>query len=440
MRPDFPFRPAAFPFFYGWVIVAAATLGIVMSIPGQTMGVSVFTDHLIAATGLSRLEISNAYLLGTIVSGLLLPMGGSQVDRFGVRRMVIAACVGLAIALCFLAFADRLAVSLAAAVPVLPAAAASFGLLAVGFTGIRFSGQGMLTLVSRTMMARWFERRRGLASAISGPFVSFSFAAAPLMLALWIGRAGWRGAWLEMAVTVGVGMSAIGWLLFRESPEECGLGMDGDAPKPEAAETGARAPAPEPRDFTRAEALRTGAFWLVTLGISSQAMVGTGITFHIVDLGAEMGRSPAQSVAIFLPVALVAAPIGFLAGAAADRFSIRWLMMIMMAGQAVMFAGVANLDDPRLRVAAIVGWGVSSGLYGPLTVAALPNFFGRTHLGSIQGAMMSCLTIASALGPSTLAAFREGYGSYVPGLYAMIALPAAVFLAAPFTRDPVRPA
>jgi sugar phosphate permease len=263
--------------------------------------------------------------------------------------------------------------------------------------------------------------------------VSFSFAAAPLLLSLWIARAGWREAWVEMAVVVGVGMGGLGWLLFRDTPEECGLRMDGDG-APSAAEL-AR-PAPVNRDFTRAEALRTAAFWLVTLGIGSQALVGTGITFHIVDLGAEAGLSEAQAVSIFLPIAVVSTLVGLAAGVALDRFAVRYLMMLMMAGQAVMFFGMAHQEEPWVRLAAIVGWGIAGGCYGPLTVAALPGFFGRTHLGAIQGMMMMCLVIASALGPSALAAFKAAMGSYAPGLYAMIALPVAVFLAAPFTGDP----
>jgi len=427
MRADFPFRPAAFPFFYGWVIFGAATLGVIMSVPGQTMGVSVFTDSLIEATGLSRLSISNAYLLGTLASGLLLPLGGSLVDRFGVRLGVVAACAGLACSLVFLANSDRLA----------PTLAVAWGLLALGFAGIRFFGQGMLTLTSRTMLGRWFDRRRGLVSALSGPFTNFAFASAPLLLAFWIGVSGWRGAWMEMALVVGVGMGFVGWLLFRENPEECGLQMDGEPAPAHDPETGAPPPPAEERHFTRAEALRTGAFWLVTLGIANQAMVGTGITFHIVDLGAEFGLTRQQAVAIFLPIALVSTPIGLLAGAATDRVPVRYLMMAMMAGQIVMFASAANLGDPWLRAAAIAGWGFSSGFYGPLTVAAMPNFFGRTHLGAIQGAMMMVLVIASALGPSALAVVKVAFGSYGPGLYALTALPAAVLLAAPFTRDPV---
>jgi hypothetical protein len=52
--------------------------------------------------------------------------------------------------------------------------------------------------------------------------------------------------------------------------------------------------------------------------------------------------------------------------------------------------------------------------------------------------MMMCLVIASALGPSALAGFKAVFGSYAPGLYAMIALPLGVFVAAPFTGDPRR--
>ena len=63
------------------------------------MGVSVFTDHLLEATGLSRLGLANAYLVGTVLSGLLLPFGGTLFDRWGARPLGLIACVGLALTL-----------------------------------------------------------------------------------------------------------------------------------------------------------------------------------------------------------------------------------------------------------------------------------------------------------------------------------------------------
>ena len=101
MRPDFPFRPAAFPFYYGWVVLIASTVGMVMSAPGQTIGVSVFTESLLAATRLSRVEFSNAYLIGTLCSGLMLPYAGAVIDRIGARRCVVLASVGLGVVLAY---------------------------------------------------------------------------------------------------------------------------------------------------------------------------------------------------------------------------------------------------------------------------------------------------------------------------------------------------
>ena len=60
-----PFDPARVPFYYGWVVLVVGTVGILASVPGQTAGVSVFTDDLIETTGLSRLQLANAYLIGT---------------------------------------------------------------------------------------------------------------------------------------------------------------------------------------------------------------------------------------------------------------------------------------------------------------------------------------------------------------------------------------
>jgi OFA family oxalate/formate antiporter-like MFS transporter len=434
LRPDFPIRPASFPFFYGWVVLVVSTIGIIMSVPGQTIGVSVFTDHLIDATGISRFSLSNAYLAGTLASGLALPYAGTLIDRFGVRAMVMAACFGLAATLCYLAACDIIALRIADALP-LSTESTNWCVLAVGFAALRFSGQGILTMVSRTMVGRWFERGRGLVAAVSGPFVSFSFSAAPLMLHLLITSFGWREAWIGMAIAVGGGMSLIGWLFYRDSPEQCGLRMYGVDEADEANPSG------EPRldatrGFTRAEALRTSAFWLVSLAISNQALVGTGITFHIVDIGAEAGMAAESAVAIFLPVAIASTLVGFAVGYAIDRVSIRVLIMIMMAGQIGMFVGMASFENDAMRIGTIVCWGLASGFYGPLTVAALPGFFGREHLGAIQGAHMMIIVIASALGPATLASLHAWFGSYQIGFYVVAVMPFAVLVWAPFTTDP----
>ncbi|MGF1601289.1 MAG: MFS transporter [Thermosynechococcaceae cyanobacterium] len=438
LQPNYPVRPDRTPFFYGWVIVAAATLGILMSIPGQTMGVSVFTDHLLEATGLSRLALSNAYFVGTLTSGLCLPFGGILLDRLGARVMVVVSSVWLALTLVYLSGCDRIATFLSTLTS-LSLSTTALIVLTLGFISLRFSGQGMLTLTSRNMLGKWFDRQRGLASGISGIFTSLGFAATPLILKYAIDGAGWRGTWLGLAAVVGLGMGLIGWLFFRDNPEECGLQMDGTTALP--APTAAASLEPivlTQHEFTRGEALKTLAFWATTMALSSQALVATGITFHIVDLGATVGLSEEGAVSWFLPTAVVSTLVGYSIGVAADRLNLKLFYLAMMMAQGIGFMGVAHLGIPLFRIAAIVGLGISGGCFGTLSAVTLPRYFGRVHLGAISGVQMMSIVIASAIGPSFLAVFKAQLGSYQTGLYFCCGFPAIAFLLILGSRNPQR--
>lgn len=451
-KPHFPFSPAKFPFFYGWVILAASVLGVMTSIPGQTIGVSVFTDHLIEATGLSRLDLSNAYLVGTLTSGCLLPFGGKLLDRFGSRVVVAIAAVGLGLTLCYLTVCDRLSILVSSIFPFSAPTIAAV-LLVLGFVSLRFCGQGMLTMTSRTMLGKWFERGRGRVSGIEGIFVAFGFAIAPYFFSQAIALLGWRGTWLTLAAIVGLGMSTIGWLLFRDNPEACGLRMDGDSPQaPQPSiQSSVQAPIDQPIQpiqpiqtdqlwgIPRNQAVKTLAFWAVTLAFASQALSSTGITFHIVSIGAESGIPEANMVRIFIPIALVSTTVGFIVGLVCDRIRLQFIFMFMMTFQAMGIAAIANLSIPWMIVPATLGLGVSGGCFGTLTTVVLPRFFGRAHLGAISGVQMMIVVIGSAIGPSLLANVEAATGSYSRALYACCVFAPVVIGLMIFVRSPSKP-
>ena len=110
-----------------------------MSIPGQTMGMAVFADAFIDATGLTRTQLSTAYLVGTLGSAFLLTRAGRWYDRVGARMMLVASSVLLGLTVLFLAGVDILANALAQffgiAVSLL-----SLPLMVVGYFGVRFAG------------------------------------------------------------------------------------------------------------------------------------------------------------------------------------------------------------------------------------------------------------------------------------------------------------
>ena len=70
---NWPFSPKKLPFFYGWVVWVISTLGFLFSIPGQTMGMAVFTDPFIEVLGITRTELSITYLFGTMCSSFSSP-------------------------------------------------------------------------------------------------------------------------------------------------------------------------------------------------------------------------------------------------------------------------------------------------------------------------------------------------------------------------------
>lgn len=403
-----PFDPSRVRFYYGWVILVVGSLGALASIPGQTAGVSVFTDHITNATGLSRLELAIAYLVGTGTSGLILPRSGRAIDRFGTRRMAGVAVVGLATTLVGLSFIGQMG------------RIKGFIAMSIAFGFLRFTGQGLLTLTSRTMISQWFERRRGIVTSASNAAMSFVFASAPAFLLFMIEIDGFRNAWRLMAVIILVVMGAIITLFYRDSPEGSGLQIDGGlaelAPDdPIVIGTDA--------DATRFQAIRDLRFWTVTIPVMAMASTSTALTFHIVDFGSELGISQSQIVRIFLPIAFVSVPVTLLGGWLVDRIPSIVVAAAMSAMQIVMYVAVSFLDQPVVAVIGVIAWGIAAGCYAPLTSAALPKLFGRRHLGAIAGFQMSAMVIGSAIGPAFFALIEATTGSYRPALWVSTLLP-----------------
>lgn len=415
-----PFDPSRAPFYYGWVVLIAGSVGVLASVPGQTAGVSVFTDHLTDATGLSRLQLAIAYLIGTGTSGLLLSRGGSAIDRYGARPVAVAAVLGLA--------ATLVGLSLVGPMPT----AVGLAVMSVGFGCLRFTGQGLLTLTSRTMISQWFERRRGVVTSSSNAIMSFAFASSPALLLALIEIDGFRTAWRLLAAVLVVVVGFVVIMFFRDSPETSGLLIDGglavtsddDGPVFVGSDT----------DATRSEAVRDLSFWAVTIPVVAMASTSTALTFHILDFGSELGISDARIVSIFVPIAFVSVPVTLLGGWLIDTIPPVRVAALMCAAQIVMYLSVSVLDRPIAAVVAIGSWGVAAGCFAPLTSAAIPRLFGRRNLGSIGGLQMSCMVVGSAIGPALFALVQSITGSYRPALWISLIIPLTGLVIAELAR------
>jgi OFA family oxalate/formate antiporter-like MFS transporter len=398
-RPDWPFDIRRAPFFYGWVIWLLSTLGFLFSIPGQTMGMAVFTDQFIEALGLSRTQLSLAYLIGTVGSALLLTRAGRWYDRLGGRIMVALASLALALMLLFIASTDLLA-EMAGDGPVV-----SFILIMLGYFGVRFFGQGILTSAARNVLLLWFEKRRGLVSSVRGVFVSLGFSLAPLGLAWLIGVSGWREALVLLALSCAI-FAIAAYLLLRDNPASCGVHADGHSQASQVSGVAIQ----ESATFDQAK--QSPVFWIYSLSLAMHALFATAVTFHIVSIFAESGRSATEAFAYFLPAAIVSTSVNLVAGWLADSSALKPFLVLMLVSFVAGAWGLLHLDTNWGYWMLIAGFGAGGGLWSVTSNLAFIRNFGPLHLGEISGLCTATMVFASAIGPALFSLGLDVSGTY----------------------------
>jgi OFA family oxalate/formate antiporter-like MFS transporter len=423
--PNLPFAPSRVPVFYGWIILAAGTIGIIMSIPGQTIGVSIFTESLLRDLDINRNNLSLAYLIGTVGSGLLITRAGKMYDRFGARWMAFVSAWMLGLMLFFLTRVE-LAVGFFHDRNGIPTALVTFLLLAFGFWGIRFFGQGLLTMVSRNMVMKWFNKRRGFANAVLGIFSAFGFSLAPKVFDQIIQKLDWQGTWLLLAFIVGIGFVFFVLIFYRDNPVECGCIADGTRI---ANKVFKRPPSLPDRDYSLAEAKSTRAFWAFTFGLTLTALYISGQIFHVVSVFASAGMDKDTALSIFVPMSLMAIGVQFFFGYLSDFVRLKYLLMFFMLGMLITSTGLSllgHLDAAYWMI--VLGNGTVWGLYTVLIAVTWPRFYGLKNLGAISGFSLSLSVIGSALGPYFFSLSFKLTGHYYLVAWICIALSVLLFL------------
>ena len=403
-------HPAKWPFFYGWWIIFVGTFGVLMSVPGQTIGISTFTDSLIEVLSINRDQLSTAYMFGTILSSLMLTRAGKLYDRTGIRLIATGASLMLGLALIYLSYVDIITNFITARVNQ-PKIYVAFTAILFGFLAIRFFGQGVITLVSRTMMMKWFDQRRGFAMGFSNVFVALSFSSAPLFFEALIQEFDWKGAWRIMSLVLFFVFPVIIFLFFQDDPKDYGLSADGSF---SISKNGAKKKRfVTKKDFTLKEARQTYTFWVFAGFLAMHGLYITGFTFHVVSIFGEAGISRAVAVSIFQPASVVAVIVTMVFSPLSDLMRLKYLSMVLASGYFLSIIGMAFLQEDSLSYyVLIVGTGMIMGLSGVVGAVCWPRFFGKTHLGAIGGNVMTFIVFGSAFGPVLFSASLTYSGSY----------------------------
>jgi MFS transporter, OFA family, oxalate/formate antiporter len=402
------------PVFYGWIVLTVATLGLVMTTPGQTLGVSVFLDPILADLGAERGTVSLLYTLGTLAGAIALPFVGRALDRWGPRVLVAVVSAGLALACVWMASVRDLAG------------------LAVGFVLIRGLGQGALGLVSVHAITIWFVRRRGFAIGLMGLGMAGATAFFPLLIETMVSVWGWRLAYAALGGLVAVTILPLGAAFFRRDPEHYGATPDGRSAQPLV-----RQGRPE-ASMSAAEARSTVAFWYLAASVATVSALSTGLVFHHFDLMSMQGMDRLAAAGVFVPLAFVSAGTNLVAGMLVDRLAPRFVVSGMLVAMAASLVGATLVAGPRLWAYGAV-LGVTQGAMVAVSGTVYASYFGRRAIGGIKGTAQALSVGGAAAGPLLLAWGRALADSYVPVLLAAAAWPAALAVGALFLRRPKTP-
>jgi MFS family permease len=418
--------PAQRGIFYGWVIVLASFLTLFL-VMGTRFSFGIFYSSMLAEMGWSRAATAGIFSLSMLVYAAVASGVGAAFDRWGPRRMfpVAAVLLGVGFFLC-------------SRMTTLWQFYFYYGIL----VGTGFTALGFIPHVA--LMARWFDRRRGLATSLvlAGTGVG-SFCLAPWSAWL-IAQYGWRQSYLVYAVLIPGVLIPLILLVHRSRPEDIGLHPDGISGSGSAGRQRPRRPEVVV-DISYTVALTTRSFWALFGVIFAIACTVMLLTVHQNQYLVDLGFSPAFAAWMLGLSGLLRSGGSILWGALADRLtreiSFTLSTLLGVGGLLCLLSAQASPDVWRVVVFVLLmglGYGGSSVIY---STAAADLFQGR-HFGKILGLMEIGFGLGASLGSAIAGVVFDYFQTYRPAFYLtiglMLASVAGIWIAAPrVARRPV---
>jgi MFS family permease len=383
----------ALPFYYGWVNLFVAAMAMVGTLPGRTQGLGLITEPLLHDLQIDRVVFARINLWATLIGALFCLGIGRLIDRFGSR--IVLTIVTLALAAVVLSTSKTGTV---------------LG-ITVLITLTRGLGQSALSVVSITMVGKWFVRRINLAMAVYTVVLSIGFMIAFPVIGALVIQTGWRNTWWIVGLALLLGLAPLSLLLVRRSPESCSLEPDGQR-STQSIEN-------DSTSFTLWQALSTSSFWVFGLSSAIYGLIASGIALFNESILAERGFDASTYHRSLVIVALTALVGNFLGGWLTSRWKMNRLLTLAMV---LLAASLFALPHVRTQ-AHVAGYAAVMGLAGGFVIVIFFAFwsraYGRAHLGKIQGAAQALTVVASAIGPLLLAECVSRTGSYRAMFYVL---------------------
>ena len=404
--------------FYGWWIVYACFF-IAFYVAGIIFyGFTAFIDPLVAEFGWSYAQISFAASLRGLEMGIMAPLVGFLVDRFGSRRLLTSGIIILGFGIILLGYTR------------------SLFMFYCSFVLMAFGAGGCTSVVTLTAIANWFDKNVGKAMGVMVSGFGASGLLIPVIVWL-IGVYGWRTAVIMLGIGAWLFLLPLS-IIIRDKPEDYGYVPDGV--KPDEKATKEREDA-ESIQLEFRDAVRERTFWYVNITEVIRLMALATVVTHIMPYLSTVGlsRTAAGFVAAGIPFFSIAGRFGF--GWLGDLVEKKYVMAIAYG---LMGIGMLSLSLAEIKGSIYVFLFFFSNGFGGLAVlrsAILREYYGRKFFGKLMGIMMGCGAVGGIVGPTAAGWVFDRMGTYhFVWLTLSILIGVAVFLILGVESKKKRPA
>lgn len=407
-------------FFYGWwVIIALFFVGLFG--PMGRYSLTALAPFIQEELLWTKSQIGMAFSIHLWVYSFLVLLVGWMVDRIGSRRVIFLG-----------GFILLIAVTLLSRVSTLWQFYLFFGVItALGVSMTHFAP-------NQATSRKWFIRKAGLAGGIIAAAVGVGSAVLSPALTISAGSIGWRATWFICALSFGIIIMLLAWLVIRNTPESMGLHPDGTAEAPTEADV-ASLEAGE-AVWSSKEALRTSSFWLLVVAFSLNDIPLMGMMTQIVMWGVDLGE-PLATAGIFMTAFTFPSVLTkILGGWLGDRYGKRRMLILAYCASLLIMVGawLTVGSKSSLFIIAIL-FGMSSGLPIAVFVPYLGDLFGRASLGTLVGILTCGATFVGGFGPLIWGSIADITGSYSPACL-VSAIAYAIAIVALVLLKPGKPA
>jgi sugar phosphate permease len=383
-------------FHYGWVVVGVTFLTLLIG-AGVRSAPGVLLVPLETEFHWSRATISFAIAVSLLLYGLAGPFSASFMERFGIRRTMLAALSLLAVGVALTTLMRE-----------------SWQLVLLWGVVVGAGAGVIANVLGAVVAARWFTARRGLVvGLLTGSAAAGQLIFLPTFAAI-TEHYGWRAMSLTVTAVALVVIPIVA-ILMRERPEDVGLAPYGETggPKPVAAP-----PSGNPFGLairTLAEATHARDFWLLAgsffcCGASTNGLIGT----HLIPACLDNGIPEVASAGLLAGMGIFNVVGTTASGWLSDRVDNRVLLAIYysLRGLSLLFLPFSFVSFYGLSLFAIF-YGLDWIATVPPTVRLSVNAFGKQKAGIVFGWIFASHQLGSAAAAYFAGLMRADLGSYL---------------------------